>query len=350
MISLPALMVNVIPSLRANGSDGELSTFYNEVTELFDYLLENNLKFDFKSYFELIKRIYQAKISLPSSFNLQQFIDYLRREAKQDEVLRQTVSDNITLLNFILEFAHEIDRDPQEIPESEMLEFLETTLLSSLRAARYADIRYAVTQSNFPPKEVEFYQKGVTILETGLKHMVRLLEKPNFDPELDRIPADQLVKYYHEFNTSWTHLSGLFSQLMLGLVIWNASPKPDSHDFDFPEQGDYRRIPADFLSQLHEEMEELQRKLLNFWDHISQVSKGDFSLDFYKGLEDPIQLEKISQVKLKLAKMLRPTEVHKDLKRFVHRDDALDFLFTILDENLPENIDIEKYLNDTEFE
>jgi len=347
MESILGYTIGLIPSLRVKDSLKELPASFEAGIQFWDYLHENNLKLDFKLYFELIKQVSLPGIPLPSSFPLDHFMDFLRRDTEQDKTLRKQIQASITALNTILEFTYEVDREVQEIQIPEILEFLENSLLSLLDTVKYAGLRHAITKSNIPPKDLNFFQKSLTILEMGLKNMIRLIEKPNFVPTIDKLSNDQLLDYYFEFNRSWTHLSGLNPKLMLALIIWNATPKPNSPDYVIPEQVDITKLPSEFLLELHQEMMKLDQEQLTFWDRITQTLGGNFTLDYYKELENTAMMEEITQTKLNLLKKLQP---EKKLLRFVYGDDALEFLFTILDKNFPDDVDIEKCLEESEFD
>jgi hypothetical protein len=184
--------------------------------------------------------------------------------------------------------------------------------------------------------------------ETGLKNTVRLIESPNFIfPEGGIPPSDELLDHYLEFDESWSHLAGLMGQFQIALVVWNTTMGPDPSDLIIPDQPDYSKLPEDFFLATKQAMADLGQRLLQFWEELSRKFKCDFSAASYGDLIDPKVTETISKTKLELLQKLYPT---KGLDKFTHRADLFDMLSEFIDNHLLDDIDLEKYFQEDNFE
>jgi len=342
-ITLPSLIP--LPTFK-NSQDVD-SDFFNPIKKYWRDLIKTERRLDINLYIELIQKIITDSIPIPSNFVIADFLKFLISESQKDEKSKENLDFIIENQNRLLESTRQIDKEIEESYIYEFLEFMNNIQILLFTKSDYPSIHNILSNSNATQEVLNLCEDTLTSLENSLKNSIKLIEINFISPKIWQIQPDQVLNYFSEVNEKWTFLAWLLSRLILTLVIWNASLIPDTNEYSINEPLDFEKIPDEVFQDLTKELIEQNHQLIQFWGNLALISQYDFSLESYNIQKDRNFLVTISDSKKNFLKTLFP---QSDLPQFSYDRTVLNDLFNCLDTDLPNNIDIENYLEDNDLE
>ena len=342
-IALPSL----IPLPTFKTSQDVDSEFFSPIKKFWQDLIETERRVDLNSYVELLQKVITDSIPIPPNFVIDHFLKFLISESQKDEKSKENINFKIEHQNKLLELARKIDKEIGVGCIYEFLEFMSNIQILLFTNNDYPTFHNILSNSNATPDVLTLCEDTLLLLEKSLKNSIKLIEINFISPKIWQIQPDQVLNYFSEVNEKWSLLSGLISRLIFALMIWNASLIPGSNEYSINEPLNFEKIPAEVFQDLTQELIERNHQLIQFWEHVTTISQYNFSLEPYNNQKTQKFLKKISDFKTNLLKNLFP---RSNPSKFSQDKTVLNDLFNCLDTDLPNNLDIEKYLENNDLD
>ncbi|MHA1230824.1 MAG: hypothetical protein ACTSPQ_09270 [Candidatus Helarchaeota archaeon] len=346
--------------------DKQIRDFIDSYKELWMNIIYKNKKVDEKligDFINIFIKLALLKIPLPEDFLMDEFVNFFKL-ITLNAIGSKDFGAIVDLLQFVnkgFEEINNLDIDDKYLFEiiNTLFEILENFYLSQLNVIPdiISELENIDIDSNIIKNSIHKISNFLRLLIFGLKSIMQLIEDYIISYTNDKSSQieskyEKMVDTIFELNEILNIMNILSYRVLFTMLIWNI-PKTEFlssnlNDPDIFEKIDFKILPPDeFFINLNKSIDSILKEFLEFTFKKLNISLQEIQNSINnENKEKQKNLEVEENKKRKILEKIFPNKNFKDFK--VNKE-ALDELLNCLDEILPEDLDIEKILNEDNF-
>jgi len=329
--------------------DKQIRDFIDSYKELWMNIIYKNKKVDEKligDFINIFIKLALLKIPLPEDFLMDEFVNFFKL-ITLNAIGSKDFGAIVDLLQFVNKGFEEINN--LDIDDKYLFEII-NTLFEILE-------NFYLSQLNVIPdiiSELENIDIDSNIIKNSIHKISNyyIISYTNDKSSQIESKYEKMVDTIFELNEILNIMNILSYRVLFTMLIWNI-PKTEFlssnlNDPDIFEKIDFKILPPDeFFINLNKSIDSILKEFLEFTFKKLNISLQEIQNSINnENKEKQKNLEVEENKKRKILEKIFPNKNFKDFK--VNKE-ALDELLNCLDEILPEDLDIEKILNEDNF-